>query len=124
MALDEVLAPRYGCTVELALSILGGKWRVVILAHLKSGPLRYSELRRRVPRISDKMLTQRLHELVAHDLIERDEGSSCYALTAMGEGLREVLQSLHAWGRSVAVDHDIVLDHDLQAALEASTEHV
>src|SRR5688572_12262304 len=53
------LARVYSCHVELALEILGGKWKPVILAHLKEGPLRYGELRTRIgSRLSDKMLTQ------------------------------------------------------------------
>ncbi|TIT84977.1 MAG: helix-turn-helix transcriptional regulator, partial [Mesorhizobium sp.] len=47
----------YGCPVELALDALGGKWKTVILARIKERPLRYSELRRMIPSLSDKMLT-------------------------------------------------------------------
>ncbi len=49
---------RYGCGVEFALSLLGGKWKTVLLAHLKERPRRYGELRVLVPAISDKMLTR------------------------------------------------------------------
>ena len=57
----------YGCPVEFALDALGGKWKTVIIARIKQGPLRYSELRRLIPSLSDKMLTQRLavHEQTA-----------------------------------------------------------
>ena len=51
------------CPVELSLTLISGKWKPVLLAHLKEGPLRYGELRKLVPRLSDKMLTQRLAEL-------------------------------------------------------------
>ena len=44
------------CPVELTLEVLGGKWKPVILAHLKEGSLRYRELRSRIPRLSDKIL--------------------------------------------------------------------
>ncbi|TIT77644.1 MAG: helix-turn-helix transcriptional regulator, partial [Mesorhizobium sp.] len=47
----------YGCPVEFALDALGGKWKTVILARIKEQPLRYSELRRMTPSLSDKMLT-------------------------------------------------------------------
>lgn len=53
---------RYGCPVELSLDVLGGKWKSVILARLKDGPLRYGELRTLVSGLSDKMLTERLHD--------------------------------------------------------------
>ncbi|MER8732271.1 helix-turn-helix transcriptional regulator [Mesorhizobium sp. M1227] len=54
----------YGCPVEFALDALGGKWKTVILARIKEQPMRYSDLRRLIPSLSDKMLTQRLAELV------------------------------------------------------------
>ena len=57
------LARSFGCPTELALELLGGKWKTVILARLKGGPQRYGELRRKIPRLSDKMLTQCLQGL-------------------------------------------------------------
>jgi DNA-binding HxlR family transcriptional regulator len=55
----------FGCAVELSLELLGGKWKPIILARLKDGPLRYGELRRLTPSLSDKMLTERLADLQA-----------------------------------------------------------
>ena len=89
----------YNCPVELALEVLGGKWRVVILAHVKQGPLRYAELRRRIPRMSEKMLSQRLRELVSAGLLQRHAGA--YRLTARGNRARTALGALHAWGRTL-----------------------
>ena len=94
----QSLSRTFSCPVELALEVLGGKWKPVILAHLKEGPKRYGELRARVPRLSDKMLTQRLHDLEELGLIER--ARTTYRLSARGESLRPVLESLHAWGRA------------------------
>ena len=54
------LRARYGCPVELALEFVGGKWKTVILAHLKESPLRYRDLRQRLPTVSDKVLTERV----------------------------------------------------------------
>ena len=90
----------YACPVQLALDVLGGKWRVVLLAHLKEAPRRYSDLRRLVPRMSDKMLTQRLKELVAEGLILQSGG--LYALTRRGESARDMLQALYDWGTEIA----------------------
>src|SRR5262249_36433619 len=89
------------CPVELSLTLISGKWKPVLLAHLKEGPLRYGELRKLVPRLSDKMLTQRLVELQALGFItrisERGTGGT-YRLSEKGETLRPVLQSLYDWG--------------------------
>jgi DNA-binding HxlR family transcriptional regulator len=86
----------HSCPVERALDILGGKWRVVILARLKEQSCRYSDLRRLVPGLSQKMLTQRLRELVAEGLVDQRDG--VYALSPRGESIRPVLQSLYEWG--------------------------
>ena len=86
------------CPVELSLTLISGKWKPVLLAHLKQGPLRYGELRRLVPRLSEKMLTQRLAELRALGFIARSSERGTYRLTKKGETLRPVLQSLYDWG--------------------------
>jgi DNA-binding HxlR family transcriptional regulator len=53
----------YGCPVEFSLDLLRGKWKPVIMARLKQGPMRYGQLRRAIPRLSDKVLTERLRDL-------------------------------------------------------------
>jgi DNA-binding HxlR family transcriptional regulator len=105
---------RYHCPVELALDTLGGKWKSVLLAHLKQGALRYSELRRRVPpRLSDKMLTERLRDLEARGLIlrrpERGSAHVVYALTPRGRSLRPVLQALYDWGEQLARETSVTI---------------
>lgn len=100
------LSKRFSCPVELSLEVLGGKWKTVLLAHLKQGPLRYGELRARVPALSDKVLTERLRELAALGLVEREGRAGServrYALTARGETLRPALEALYQWGEGNA----------------------
>jgi DNA-binding HxlR family transcriptional regulator len=101
------VAKRYRCAVELAVDVIGPKWRPVILAHLKEGVHRYGELRRRMPDVSDKMLTQRLRELEADGLVvRRDLGPNPphveYDLTGEGRTLIPVLQALYDWGSARA----------------------
>jgi DNA-binding HxlR family transcriptional regulator len=93
----------YSCPVELTVDVVGGRWRTVLLSHLKQGAHRYGELRRLTPGISEKMLTQRLRELEADGLISRrDLGTSPphveYDLTDEGRTLAPVLQALYDWG--------------------------
>ena len=100
---------KFSCGVELALSIIGGKWKPVILAHLKQGALRYSELRALIPSLSDKMLTQRLKELEHLELVRRRKsgargGRSSYELTARAQSLRPALEALNAWGERMAAE--------------------
>lgn len=98
----------YGCPVEFALEILGGKWKSVLLAHLKDGALSYGEIRRRVPGLSDKVLTQRLKGLEASGLVirsaSRNGGRTNYRLSTRGESLRPVLESLYSWGAAAAIE--------------------
>src|SRR4051812_30290786 len=101
------MAKRYHCAVELAIDVVGGKWRTVILAHLKEGVHRYGELRRRMPDVSEKMLVQRLRELQADGLVARHEHDTVppqveYRLTEEGKSLAPVLQSLYDWGTARA----------------------
>ena len=94
----------YGCPVELALDLIGGKWRTVILARLKERPLRYGELRRLIPELSDKMLSQRMRELEAAGFVQRreTEGASRYELTVNGCSLQPALEALYIWGEEAA----------------------
>lgn len=106
----------YHCPVELAVDLIGGRWTPVILAHLKQGELRYGQLRRLVPDISEKMLTQRLRELERARLVDRtvhDEDSVVtvsYRLSAEGLELGPVLQAMYDWGERRAARDGVVID--------------
>jgi DNA-binding HxlR family transcriptional regulator len=102
----------YGCPVELSLELLGGKWKSVILARLKQRPLRYGELRRDIPALSDKVLSERLRSLSEMGLIETDidsVGTVRYRLTSSGESLRPVLQALYDWGDARAEELGVTI---------------
>lgn len=97
----------YSCPVEFALEMLNGKWKPVILAHLKEGTLRYGQLRALVPKLSDKMLAQRLKDLEEQGLVARQKrgargAPSSYRLTARGLSLAPALQALYDCGERIA----------------------
>lgn len=105
--MNPKLERRFSCGVELALQVIGGKWKAVILAQLKQGALRYGELRARIPALSDKMLTQRLRDLEVLGLVVRRKSGgrgapSSYELTARAKSLRPALEALNAWGQRIA----------------------
>lgn len=106
----------YHCAVEVTADVLGGKWTPVILAHLKEAPvLRYGQLRRLVPDITEKMLTQRLRELERLGLVRRTLVSATpphveYDLTTQGRTLAPVLDAMFRWGETYAADHDLTID--------------
>jgi DNA-binding HxlR family transcriptional regulator len=96
----RTLGRDYGCPVEFTVDALGGKWKTVILARLKQAPMRFGELRALIPTLSDKMLSERLRDIVALGLAETHEegGVSRYRLTPRGASLQPVLQALYDWG--------------------------
>jgi DNA-binding HxlR family transcriptional regulator len=93
----------YGCGLEAALDVVGGKWKVLILWHLASGPIRFGELRRLVAGISEKMLIQKLREMQDDGIVSRKDFREVpprveYALTSFGVSLTNALGPLCEWG--------------------------
>lgn len=92
------------CRVEDALGILVGKWKPIILLHLlKEGTQRFSELKRNVPGITQKMLTKQLRELEDEDIVERVVYPQVppkveYSITEYGKSLKPILEAMHEWG--------------------------
>lgn len=106
---------RFDCGVELALEVLAGKWKPVILAHLKGGPMRYTELRAVIPTLTDKVLTQRLRDLESLGLVVRHKrggrgAPSSYQLTPRAASLRPALQALYDWGEQIAKEMGAVIE--------------
>lgn len=93
-----------GCTVEATLGLIGGKWKGVVLYHLLAGEvLRFNELRRLLPNITQRMLTNQLRELECDGLVARTVYAQVppkveYRLTEYGQTLAPVLAALKAWG--------------------------
>ena len=100
--MGKKLPAYFHCPTEFTLTVLGGKWKTVILSYLKERPCRYAELRRLVPRLSDKVLSERLRDLTKSGLVARREATGTraqtYFLTEKGRSLSELLQHLYAWG--------------------------
>ncbi|MBE7212477.1 MAG: helix-turn-helix transcriptional regulator [Gluconacetobacter diazotrophicus] len=93
-----------GCPVEAAISLIDGKWKSVILFHLLEGDvLRFGALRRLLPEVTPRMLTNQLRELEADGLITRTVYPQVppkveYALSPLGRSLEPVLAALKRWG--------------------------
>ena len=95
--------PRYGCGLEAALAVIGGKWKVLILWHLSLSPKRFGELRRAVAGISEKMLIQQLREMESDGIVARRDFLEIpprveYSLRPFGLSLIEALKPLCVWG--------------------------
>ena len=99
---------RDDCTVEglqRALRVMGGKWKPLILWHLRAGPLRFAALRRGIPGISEKMLAQHLRQLEADGMNSRTATGVApqkveYAMTLLGARLDPALRALSEWGQA------------------------
>ena len=94
-----------GCPVEATLELIGGKWKGLVLYHLLEGTLRFSELRRKTPSVTQRMLTRQLRELESAGLVVRTVHAEVpprveYRLSPEGETLRPVILALRDWGRT------------------------
>ncbi len=93
-----------GCAVEATVSLIGGKWKSIILWHLHAdGTLRFSELRRRIPNVTQRTMTNQLRELEQDGLVHRKVYPQVppkveYSLTELGRGLVPILEALKHWG--------------------------
>ncbi len=91
------------CGLDAALAVMGGKWKALILYHLRSGPRRFSDLKRLVTGISEKVLVQQLRELAAAEVLVRRDYHQVpprvdYTMTPFGMTLVETLRPLCEWG--------------------------
>jgi len=94
---------RFSCPVEATISLIGGKYKSLILWHLMDSTLRFNELSRFIPRATPKMLTQQLRLLENDNLITRKVYPVVppkveYSLTEFGISLTPILQSMYHWG--------------------------
>lgn len=95
----------YSCSVEAAIDIIGGKWKPVILWHLRNEPLRFNEIRTILPNITTGMLTRQLRELEMDSAITRVVYAEVpprveYSLTEFGKTVIPILDHLCEWGRT------------------------
>lgn len=91
------------CPVETTLSLIGDKWKVLILRDLIEGTKRFGELRKSIGSISQKMLTQQLRQMEEDDLVVRKVYAEVpprveYSLTEHGLSLKPILDSMWVWG--------------------------
>ncbi|MBB6731384.1 winged helix-turn-helix transcriptional regulator [Cohnella zeiphila] len=96
---------KYNIAVEATLEVIGGKWKCVILCHLTYGKKRTSDLKRLMPSITQKMLTQQLRELEDDGIVNRISYNQVppkveYELSEYGWSLKSILDSLCAWGET------------------------
>ena len=97
-------APSFSCPVDLTLTLLSAKWKLLTLHQLLPGTRRYRELEQLLPAISPRMLVKVLRELEDYGLVQRTVHSVVpprveYSLTELGYSVAPLIEALRAWGR-------------------------
>lgn len=94
----------YPCCTSLTMGVIGGKWKTVILYHLIDNKLRYNELRKQIPRLTERALSLQLKALEEDGIVHRKVYTSKppmkveYSLTKLGETLVPLVKSIANWG--------------------------
>jgi DNA-binding HxlR family transcriptional regulator len=93
----------YGCPVQAAINVLSGKWKVQIVWHLGFGQMRFAQMRKKLKKVSEKVLTDQLRQLETDDVIQRHVSGSVppavtYSLNAEGRKLIPLMENLCDWG--------------------------
>jgi DNA-binding HxlR family transcriptional regulator len=97
-------SPSTGCPLTAALAVIGGKWSMICLYWLAKEARRFGELRRLMPEVSQKMLTQTLRDLEREGLILRTVHSAAqahveYRISPYGESVKPLIEKVVGWGR-------------------------
>ena len=92
-----------GCSVEAAISLIDGKWKCVLLHHLFEGTARFNELRRRIPCLTPRMLSNQIRELEIAGLVTRTVYAQVppkveYNVSDLGRSLEPIIRALRIWG--------------------------
>ena len=108
----------YYCPVEVSLDKLGGKWKPLILWHLRGKTRRFGDFKKLIPNATEKMLTEKLRELEKTGLVHREVYREVppkveYSLTPDGQDLEHLLLLLCQWGTRHARKHRITITEPL-----------
>lgn len=91
------------CPITSIFKVIGGRWKVIILWNLRNGKMRYNELNKAIPKISQKMLTQQLKSLIESGWIEKKDYRQIppkteYNLSDLGQSFIPILEQIYDWG--------------------------
>lgn len=96
----------YHCAMDVTMNFIGGKWKTVVLWYLRNKTLRFGELKKQIPDITEKMLSIQLKSLEQDGLIKRVSFNEIplrveYSLTEFGKSLAPILEAIAKWGRNL-----------------------
>ena len=103
MSEQKKAKPLPACPVETTLTLIGDKWKVLILRDLLPGTKRFGELKKSIGSVSQKVLTAQLRAMEENRLVHREVYAEVpprveYSLTELGKSLKPILDSMWAWG--------------------------
>lgn len=97
----------YPCCASLTMGVIGGKWKTVILFHLMNGTLRYNELRKAMPTVTERTLSLQLKKLEDDGIVSRKVYTKKpplkveYTLTKLGKTLIPLIEAIADWGHAI-----------------------
>jgi DNA-binding HxlR family transcriptional regulator len=102
----ELNGKTYHCALDVTMDYVGGKWKTVVLWYLRNNTMRFGELKKHIPDITEKMLSIQLKKLEEDGLISREVFAEVplrveYSLTEFGKTLVPVLEAIAKWGRNL-----------------------
>lgn len=106
----------YHCALDITMNFIGGKWKCVVLWYLKKKTLRFSEIKKRIPDITEKMLSIQLKALEADGIINRKVYGDKppirveYSMTEFGESLIPAINAIALWGRKHGNEKGEIVD--------------
>lgn len=109
---------QYGtCPMKLVHKLISGKWKILILWYLCGGALRFSDLKRKLPNVTQKMLTNQLRSLEDDGLIYRNvypvfPPKVEYGLTGLGNSITPMLKEMYKFGIMYSNEHDSIKNTD------------
>lgn len=103
--MEEKKKKTFYCNTELAIDVIGGKWKPLIIYHLEySNIVRFGEFKRLIPNINERVLMRQLRELEEHGIIHREDYNENpprveYSLTDVGKSVSPIIAQLGEWGK-------------------------
>jgi DNA-binding HxlR family transcriptional regulator len=96
----------YHCALDITMDYIGGKWKTIVLWYLRNRTMRFGELKKQIPDITEKMLSLQLKDLEKDGLVKREVYAEVplrveYSLTDFGKTLVPALEAIAKWGRNL-----------------------
>ena len=101
----KIKGETFHCAMDVTMNFIGGKWKTVVLWYLRNKTLRFGELKKQIPDMTEKMLSIQLKKMEEDGLVKREVYAEVplrveYSLTDFGKSLTPVLESISKWGRA------------------------